>query len=144
MAHLVLAALLAMFPHNPQRACMLARADAIAEQADAAAAHWHVPAGLLLVVGFLETHDGCDAGEGGGWGSPIDRRHRHTAGTADSTARGLAHSYAACGTWLGALHRYRVGLCNGRERVGYSAETAWRLFERVRLRAGVTAPEPVP
>lgn len=98
-------------------------------------AHPEVPPALLMSVGFLETGLGFDSGEGGCWGSPIDRRHRHTTGGPIAAARDLAHSYVICGgDWMPALHRYRVGLCNGHERIGYTADQAMRLRWRIEER----------
>lgn len=72
-----------------------------------------VPAGVMLVVGFMETHLGCDRNEGGNWGAPIDPQHRHTAGTPLQAAHALAVSYQRCGgqDWARAVGRFRSGLC---------------------------------
>jgi hypothetical protein len=117
-----------------------ARVDRIIEQAEAAAVAHDVPPSILLTVAFLETHLGADPGEAGGWGSPVDRFHRHTAGTADSAARDLATSYRVCGGWLAALRRYRTGLCYREPAVGYTARTAARIIRRVHARAGIAPP----
>lgn len=70
------------------------------------------PLELLAAVAFMETHLGCDAHEGGNWGAPIDKYHRHTAGTHMSAVRVLVHGYQRCGTWEGSVLRFRTGLCN--------------------------------
>jgi len=107
----MLAALFAVMGHSPAQARMERARDSIIADADAASSLHDVPVELLLVVGYLETHLGTDAGEGGGWGAPIDRRHRHTAGTAATAARVLRTSFAVCGSWRGAVSRFRSGLC---------------------------------
>jgi hypothetical protein len=100
-----------------------------------------VPAGVILVVGTLETHCGCDRNEGGNWGAPIDSRHRHIAGTSDTAARILEHSLDACGTWMRAIGRFRSGLCNPWNPVHQQyVARAVRLIQRVYTTAGVPAP----
>lgn len=137
----ILTIILAMYTHGIGMHRMRAHADTIAAQAQAASDNHHVPVALLLAVCLSETHCGQDDHEGNGWGSPIDRRHRHTAGTADSAARDLAHSFEICGTWLAAMRRYRTGLCNREPRIGYTAVTAMRLAEITMQRAGIELPE---
>lgn len=46
------------------------------------------------------------------WGAPSSSRDRHTPGTPDDAARALATGYAVCGSWRGAITRFRSGLCN--------------------------------
>lgn len=110
-AELALAALLALFPHFPTRPCVVQRTHAITTALVEGERAHGVPPALLAAVAFHETHLGCDAGEGGNWGAPTDRRHRHTAGTPLDAARALARSYAVCGDWAGAVGRFRSGLC---------------------------------
>lgn len=74
-----------------------------------------VPGGLLLAVGFYESHDGCDPRSGGNWGA-LRRRPRaapppRVPGTVEDAGRALAAGYAVCGTWEGAASRFRCGLC---------------------------------
>jgi hypothetical protein len=107
----LLAALLALFPTSPSRPCIEARAAQITADAGAAARRYGVPPALLLAVGFVETHLGCDRASGGCWGAPISPERRGTAGTVDHAARALASGYAACGSWPGAVCRFRCGLC---------------------------------
>lgn len=107
----LLAALIALYPRSPSRPCIEARAAQIVADATAAAQRHGVPPALLLAVGFVETHLGCDRGSGGCWGAPIDPQHRGTAGTVDHAARALASSHAACGSWGAAVCRFRCGLC---------------------------------
>jgi len=132
MTHLLLISLLALLHHSPATACMERRAPRIAVQAAEGEATYGVPAALLLVIGFAETHLGCDHGEGGGWGAPVDPTHRHTAGTHLHAARALASSYRACGNWYGAIVRFRTGLCTTRRRLrGYTPEYALRMTTRI-------------
>lgn len=112
--HTLLLALLVIFPHFPMRPCIERRVNEIESSLARAETEYGVPAGILLSVGFHETHAGCDRNEGGGWGAPVDNQHRHTAGTSDHAARALARSYTVCGTWLGAVNRFRCGLCQCR------------------------------
>lgn len=139
----LLTALFASIPRvsQPQRGRIEQRHDAIVAMATDSAERFNVPVVLLMVTGFLETHLGTDDGEHGNWGSPIDRRHRHTAGTSDSAARDLAHSFQICGNWLAAVRRYRTGLCFRDASVGYTAAYSIRLAERVYHRAGIDLPE---
>jgi hypothetical protein len=142
---LLFAALLAILPGVPQpmHGCMRRRHDRIVEEIARAADRHGVPPAVLLVVGLLESHYGCAPGSGGCWGAPIDRAHRLTAGTPDHAAVALAHSFEACGTWAGAVARFRCGLCRCPARIvrGYTPEFAARLIERVHRRAGVPAPK---
>lgn len=106
--------------------CLERRRLEIAEIAAEAERVTGVPAGLLLVVGMNETHLGCARGEGGGWGAPVDRNHRHTAGTPLRAAQALQASYRVCGTWEGAVGRFRSGLCRPWQRV-HRQSVAYRL-----------------
>jgi hypothetical protein len=108
----VLAAILAIFPFmsGNNRACIEDRRVRIEQQlAETTAAG--VPIEIMAAVGFMETHLGCDRGEGGGWGAPIDRLHRHTPGTHMDAAQSLVTGYRECGTWDGAVMRFRSGMC---------------------------------
>lgn len=108
----VLAAILSIFPHmsGNNRACIEERRDRIVQQLTETAAAG-VPAPLMAAVAFMETHLGCDPHEGGNWGAPISRTHRHTAGTHLTAAHVLVVGLARCGTWDGAVSRFRSGLC---------------------------------
>lgn len=110
------AALLVLYPGipNDRRSCMLQNRESIIQMAADSATATGVPPSILLMVGFFETHLGCARGSGGCWGSPVDNRHRHVAGTPRRAADDLATSYRVCGTWLGAVSRYRCGLCRCR------------------------------
>jgi len=112
----LVAAVLALFPvmSGNNRQCIEDRHDAIARQVDETVrAFPSVRPEVMVAVAFSETHLGCDRGEGGGWGAPIDRHHRHTAGTHLHAAAVLARSMVVCGgDELSAVRRFRTGLCN--------------------------------
>jgi hypothetical protein len=139
----LLVALLSLL-RGPQSACIESRRDVIIAAAEAGERDHGVPPVILLVIGFAESHLGCDVGEGGGWGAPISRTRRHTAGTPDHAARALARSYEVCGTWLGAVSRFRCGLCRCPRLRGYDPTDAMRLVDRVSTRAGTPAPTGAP
>ena len=111
-------AVLALFPamSGGNRACIEARRVRIAEQIeDTMRAYATVRPALMVAVAFSETHLGCDRGEGGGWGAPISRYRRHTAGTHLHAAAVLARSMEVCrGDELSAVRRFRTGLCDPR------------------------------
>lgn len=132
-ALLYLAALLHLLPPMPQpmRGCVSNRREAIAAEAQTAADAHGVPVAVLLVVGLLESRYGCDPRSGGSWGAPIDPQHRHTAGGPGHAARALASGYRVCGSTLGAVSRFRCGLCTCRRVVGYTATYAAGLIARV-------------
>lgn len=119
---LILAIILELFPHmsGNNRQCIENHQDRILQQVHEATdaplieGVPSIPPEVLMVVGFVETHLGCDAGEGGNWGAPIDAEHRHTAGTHMHAAYSLARGYQRCGSWDGAIMRFRTGLCNPR------------------------------
>lgn len=109
---LLFAALMAMFPHSPAVGCLRTNEAQIVVDAQAASSAYGVPAGLLYIVAFRETHVGCDAASGGNWGAPISSTRRHTAGNANSAASALALGYRACrSSWRGAVSHFRCGLC---------------------------------
>jgi hypothetical protein len=94
----------------------------------------------MVAVAFSETHLGCDYGEGGGWGAPVDRHHRHTAGTHLHAAAVLARGMEVCrGDELGAVRRFRTGLCDPRRQsssavVGRVGEAYGRRVLRIAAR----------
>lgn len=168
----LLIALLHTHPHipEPMRSCLDSHRDRIVAQAQEGADQNDVPAGVLLTVGFLESHLGCHPRSGGCWGAPIDPTHRLTAGTHHHAAVALATSYRVCGTWEGAISRFRCGLCRCpaprteampvsgvcaqywrpvrvgettlcRQARGYNAAFAVRMIENLYAAAGITVPE---
>jgi len=111
----LVAAILSLFPvmSGNSRACIEAGRARIAQQIEETArAYPRVRPEVLVAVAFAETHLGCDRGEGGGWGAPVDRAHRHTAGTHLHAAAVLARGMIVCGgDELSAVRRFRTGLC---------------------------------
>jgi hypothetical protein len=114
----LVAAILAIFPvmSGNNRRCIEDRHEMIAQQVnETSRAYPRVRPEILVAVAFSETHLGCDAHEGGGWGAPVDRHHRHTAGTHLHAAAVLARSLDVCrGDQLSAVRRFRTGLCDPR------------------------------
>jgi hypothetical protein len=94
----------------PARHCIEHRFEEISTAASDASERYGVPPALLLSVGFHETWLGCHGERD--WGAPVDRRHRHTAGTPSNAAASLAVGLRVCGSWRGAITRFRSGLCN--------------------------------
>lgn len=141
MARALLLALLALFHRTPHRACLAAHVDEIVRRAERAQAAHGVPPGVLLAVGFLESHLGCAPGSGGNWGAPVSPAHRHTAGTSDHAARSLATGYRVCGTWAGSVGWFRCGRCACPRLVGYEPGFAMRVVGRVYREARVPEPD---
>jgi hypothetical protein len=136
----LLAALLALYP-GPRSRDIERRRESIVAMATHSSETYNVPPAVLLTVGFLETHLGTDANEGGGWGAPINRHHRHVAGTSDSAARILARSLEVCGTWERAIARFRSGLCVAPLSMRRYVRTALQLVARISARAEVPLPD---
>jgi hypothetical protein len=116
---MIVAAILSIFPHmnGRNRECIERNQPRIIQQLhDVSLPSFPgapvPPVELTASVAFLETHLGCDANEGGNWGAPISATRRHTAGTHMHAVRVLANGYLRCGTWEGAVLRFRTGLCN--------------------------------
>ena len=139
-------ALLSILPHSRHTPCLRAHAQQITHTIAAAEQDRHVPAGVLLVVGLLESHCGCAESD---WGAPIDDAHRHTAGTSDTAAFALAvafygggrRHFVGCHTWARAIGRFRSGICDPFNPVHQAYVTrALHLIERVYAAAG----QPVP
>ena len=112
----LVAAVLSLYPvmSGSNRACIEDRHERIAAQVEETArAYPRVRPSVLVAVAFSETHLGCDRGENGGWGAPVDRAHRHTAGTHLHAAAVLARGMEVCrGDELSAVRRFRTGLCD--------------------------------
>lgn len=107
-------AILALFPYmsGNNRQCIIEHRTQIEQVlVEAQRQYPAMPTEVLTAVGFMETHLGCDQGEGGNWGAPISATRRHVAGTPMQAATILWHSYEVCGTWEGATRRFRTGLC---------------------------------
>lgn len=133
-AALLLSVLLALLPvPAARRACITSRRARI--ERDAAAARSGVPVAVLLAVGWMEAALGCDPRSGGCWGAPISPSRRGVAGNAHHAAAALAWGYRRCTTTLGAVSHFRCGLCSCRRLVGYTAQQAVTLSERISAEA---------
>jgi hypothetical protein len=141
-AKLLLTALLEIFPYmsGNNRACIQANFNQIAAAAERGETLYGVPRAIMLSVGFHETHLGCDINEGGNWGAPISRTRRHTAGTPDHAAHALRMSYNVCGTWYGAVSRFRGGLCRPSANHALYTNRVLRLMQRISTLASVQIP----
>jgi hypothetical protein len=138
----ILAVLLALHrPPQPHRTCIEAHRAQI-EAAGAEAESIGVPAAILFAVARRESHFACAPGERS-WGAPVDRRHRHTAGGPMHAARALARSFAVCGTWRGAVGRFRSGLCDPWQPMHRSyVASVMRDVETIHARTGTPLPSP--
>lgn len=128
--NLIISALLAHFHHMPARHCIEAHRVAIATDAAAASERYNVPPEILISIGWEESWLSCHPGELS-WGAPISRTRRHVPGGPFQAASSLAFGMRQCGTWLGAVHHFRNGRCSGGRVVGYTAEQAMHLAERI-------------
>lgn len=133
---IVLAAILAIFPrmshHNRQ--CIVRDHDRIVHQLQdipnaVSEGMTPPPTEIVAAIGFIETHLGCDVGEGGNWGAPRSRSERHRAGTHRHAIRALSRSYNVCGTWEGAINRFHTGLCNPRVSSSRSVRDRGRSYQ---------------
>lgn len=132
MLELVLA-LITLFPHSPSRDCLIARRHQIASVLEASQERFpEMPPELVLAVGFMETHNGCDRNEGGNWGAPISNQQRHVAGRPIQAAASLWTSYQRCNhSWEAATRRFRTGLCSPSVVGTPYSRTATRLASRI-------------
>ena len=132
----LVALLLAVRVPVAERRCIVARREAIASTATAAAEAHSIPVALLLSVAYLESHLGCSAHSGGCWGAPISRARRGVAGGPDRAASALALGYRRCGgTPEGAVSSFRWGLCRVPAGArGYGPATVMAFAARVAAR----------
>ncbi len=139
----LLSAMIAVLPPipQPQRDRIQLQKDAIVAMATASSARYGVPPSVLLVVGFMETHLGTDDGEGGGWGAPIDAQHPNKAGTSDDAAKILGRGRKRCGSWQGAVSRFRSGQCVAPTFAKSYVRSAMRLIQHMHDRVDVPVPE---
>jgi hypothetical protein len=110
----IVTAILSLYPYmsGNNRQCIVENRTQIEHVLDASQrAYPEMPMEIIAAIGFVETHLGCDQGEGGNWGAPISPTQRHVAGTPFQAATALWHSYERCHTWEGAARRFRTGLC---------------------------------
>ena len=134
------AALLQLF-HIPaaMRQCMTDHRDAIVASIGEAETAG-VPAAVMLAVGFLESHNGCDPNSGGNWGAP-DHNNRIGGGRAPHAASALLLGHRACPRrgWLGAVSFFRCGACacDPSRIVGYTPGYALGVVRRLHSAAGL-------
>ena len=140
MFTLMLAALLTFFGPCESVRRITADQSHIDRLGTAAAAQYAVPPAVLMSVGFYETWLGTYPGEGGNWGAPASRFHRHVAGTPADAARALARSFSVCGSWEGAIGRFRSGECTAPHNRGYVRHVL-AMADRLNASAGVSTPE---
>lgn len=110
----VVTAILALYPYmsGNNRQCIIEHRSQIETVLVQAQRQYPaMPTEVFATIGFMETHLGCDQGEGGNWGAPISPTQRHVAGTPLQAATALWRSYEVCGSWDGAARRFRTGLC---------------------------------
>lgn len=110
----VITAILVLYPHmsGNNRQCIMERRAQIEQVlVEAQRQYPEMPTEVFATIGFMETHLGCDQGEGGNWGAPLSPQQRHIAGAPIQAATALWRSYQVCGTWDGAARRFRTGLC---------------------------------
>lgn len=147
----IVVAILALFPYmsGNNRACIETQQARIVQQLREVSEPYEPgapvpPTELTAAVAFAETHLGCDIHEGGNWGAPIDAQHRHTAGTHMNAVRVLVRGYQRCGSWDGAVLRFRTGLCNPqrqsssprvRHQGAHYLRVIHRIVERIRQHA---------
>jgi len=145
---------------EPLQFCMVRFAERTAVRLQEAYNQLGVPPELLLALSYNETHIGCDRNEGGGWGAPIDRLHRHTAGTYMHAARVLRNGWDYCRavrarswmdlpghqrirvratSWMRAVAFYRCGMCECPHLVGYQPADGFRLAREIEAAVGTGA-----
>lgn len=124
---LFLALMLLLPPAARFSSCIQQHRSFIVEKVALAEEEHGIPPAVMLVVAYLESHYGCHPNSGGCWGAPIDMQHRLTAGTPNHAAvalhtgfygegrvdrNGNPTGFRGCHTWLGAVSRFRCGLCS--------------------------------
>lgn len=133
----IITAILAVYPYmsGNNRQCIIQHRPQIEQVLVASQAQYpDMPMEMIAAVGFMETHLGCDRGEGGNWGAPISPTQRHTAGTPLQAATALWHGYQTCGTWEGAASRFRTGLCRHSATGQRYSHIAMNIVNRLRVR----------
>jgi hypothetical protein len=133
----IVTAILAVYPYmsGNNRQCIINHREQIEQVLVASQERYpEMPMEMIAAVGFMETHLGCDSGEGGNWGAPISPTQRHTAGTPLQAATALWHGYEVCGTWEGAARRFRTGLCRPTPSGSSYSRAALRVVDRLRSR----------
>lgn len=109
-----------------------------------------VPAGVALMIGFMESHNGCDP-RGDSWGAPNDPDHWRIEDHAQRAISALASNHRAClamrpgrrpvPEWLCAISRFRCGRRVCPRSTGYSPQAATALILRLYDVASLPRPE---
>jgi hypothetical protein len=132
-------------PANTRR-CIESHTYSIIDRAMSAEENQNVPAGIILIVAFKETHIGCHHGRTryGNWGAPSSRRYRNRNGTSFHAAIALQHSFEICRNWEGAINRFRCGFCecDPARIVGYTPNGAINAIRRLYQSVDLEVPEP--
>jgi hypothetical protein len=132
----IVTAILSLYPymsHN-NRQCIIEHRTQIEQNLIASQTNYpEMPMEMIATIGFMETHLGCDYGEGGNWGAPISPTQRHVAGTPIQAATALWHGYERCHTWEGAARRFRTGLCSPTPVGSSYSRRAMYIVNRLRL-----------
>lgn len=132
----IVTAILTLYPymsHN-NRQCIIDHRTQIEQVLNTSHAHYpEMPMEVIATIGFMETHLGCDSGEGGNWGAPLSATQRHIAGTPFQAATALWHSYERCHTWEGAARRFRTGNCRPTPTGSPYARRAMNVINRLRV-----------
>ena len=129
-------AILALYPYmsGNNRQCIIEHRSQIESVlVEAQRQYPAMPTEVFATIGFMETHLGCDQGEGGNWGAPISPRQRHVAGTPMQAATALWRSYEVCGSWDGAARRFRTCLCRPTVIGSRYSRIAGHITNRIRL-----------
>lgn len=138
MIKIYILTILSLFRNINYQTCIHNRIDEIATHARNSERLTGVPAPILLVIGFNETHWSCNPRSYGGWGSPISPQNRRTAGTPNQAAIALRNSYNICHSWRGAISRFRCGLCNCPPRYNSYINNSVRMIKETYDRIGIT------
>ena len=114
------------------RTCIDQNESSIVRQIEAGQAEHGVPSPVLAVVAYLESHYGCDPRSRGSWGVPWRFQGNYSGTQGNITARSLATGFRRCGSWEGAISRFRCGSCTTCPNDGgYTPAEAITLVRRV-------------
>ena len=132
----ILTAILSLYPYmsGNNRQCIIQHREQIEQVLIESQRNYpEMPMEMIATIGFMETHLGCDYGEGGNWGAPLSPTQRHVPGTPFQAATALWHSYEHCHTSEGAARRFRTGLCRPTNTGSPYARRAIHVMNRLRV-----------
>jgi hypothetical protein len=142
---ILLITLMTLFPHMPrtERRCIERSAESIVQRINDAEQNQHVPAGIILVVAFYESHIGCTHRRVTNWGTLIVRRGRHYNGTSSNAAVSLETGFRVCRNWEGAINLFRCGYCScdPSRLIGYTPRRAILRIAQLYNSAGLPLPD---